>query len=178
MAGRTVKDEFLLGAMTFLNWLWDTSVYLYSETGKRCGRGWAAFVKEEEIWHIFENGAAYPFETAEGDQPQWIYNATRNQLINNCGGLMDPAAFRHCEYIGGGIKRGPTEIYDITDFLTAVRIHGCGSTEQPPVRVLLWAWAAWTGRKEVGWLASQREAYSVVLMNQEADEVVHEVAST
>lgn len=174
MAERSLKSEFLLGAMTFLNWSWDTSVYLYNESVKRCGRGWTAFTKDEDIWHFFENGAAYPYEAAEADQPTWIYNVSRNHLISTAGGLVDPAAFRHCEYIGGSIKRGETELYDITDFLTAVRIHG---RQQPPVRVLLWAWAAWTGRKEVGWLASQREAYSVVLMNQEADEVVHDVAA-
>ncbi len=175
MSGRSVKDEFLLGAMTFLNWLWDTSVYLYEEAGKRCGRGWAAFMKEEEVWHIFENGAAYPCEAAEADQPQWIYNVTRNHLILSEDGPFDPAALHHCQYIGGSIKRGDEEIYDMTDFLTAVRVHG---TEQPSVKVLVWAWAAWTGRKEVGWVASQRAPYNVVLMDTNADESTYEVTAS
>ncbi len=168
--GRSMKDEFLLSAMTFLNWLWDTSVYLYGEAGKRCSRGWSAFSKDEEVWHIFESGAAYPCEAAEGDAPQWVYNVTRNHLICTAEGLVDPAALRHCEYIGGGIKRGEEELYDMTDFLTGVRIHGA---QQPPIRVLLWAWAAWTGRREVGWVASQREPYSVVVMDSNADETTH-----
>ena len=180
--GRSMKDEFLLSAMTFLNWLWDASVYMYNEAGRRCGRGWAAFSKDEEVWHIFENGAAYPCETAEGDQPHWVYNITRNHLISGAGGgaPADPAgiegapnALRSCGYIGGGIKRGEAELYDMTDFLSSVRVHATAGQEVP-VRVLVWAWAAWTGRREVGWVASQREPYSVVLMDTNADERIVE----
>ncbi len=168
--GSSIKSEFLLGAMTLLNWLWDTTAYIYSEASSRLGRSWSAFIKEEDVWHIFESGVAYPCEVADGDQPQWIYNATRNHLIWSEGGLVDPAALRHCQYIGGGIERAEEEIYDMTDFLTAVRIHG---TAQPPVKVLLWAWAAWTGRKAVGWVASQRVPYNVVLMDSDAEQSVH-----
>jgi hypothetical protein len=180
--GRSMKDEFLLSAMTFLNWLWDTSVYMYNEAGRRCGRGWAAFSKDEEVWHIFENGAAYPYEVAEGDQPQWVYNVTRNHLISSAGGgaPADPAAIveaanvlRPCEFIGGGIRRGEAELYDMTDFLSSVRINVVAG-QQPSIRVLVWAWAAWTGRREVGWVASQRETYSVVLMDANADERIVE----
>jgi hypothetical protein len=164
-------SSILISSLSYFNWIYD----LWFGFTHRLGKAWSAFGAQDGIWHISTTGnkaIAYPADIMTGDRPEWIFNTESNHLIDTRAGLVGDDGFHHSEYIGGSLYENNVECHDITDFISSVRVFGA----QPPIQVLVWAWAVKTGRDCLGWLGARRnEAFEARMLNREADEVVFQL---
>lgn len=157
----------VISSLTYFNWFYD----LWFSFRRRLSKAYAAYAADEGIWHIYDRGGltfACPSDFVYGDHPQYIFNAETNHLIDTRAGVVDNTRLRLSNYIGGSLYYDGASQEDMTEFISALRIFG----EQPPARVLVWAWALATGREKLGWLASRREPFEVRMMDTNADDVI------
>ena len=157
-------SSILISSLSYFNWIYD----LWFDFSRRLGKAWVAYGVEEGVWHIYNRGDltfACPADFVYADQPQYIFNTETNHLFDTRAGLVGA---QPSDYIGGSLYYNGSSQEDLTDFISTMRIHG----EQPPVRVLVWAWAVATGREKLGWLVSRQEPFEVRLMDRNADDVV------
>lgn len=160
-------SSILISSLTYFNWFYD----LWFSFTRRLSKAYAAYTSKEGIWHIYDRAGltfACPSDFVYGDNPQYIFNMESNHLINTSAGLMDPTLLQPSDYIGGSLYYDGSSQEDLTDFISNLRIFG----EQPPVRILVWAWAVATGREKLGWLASRQEPFEVRLIDRNAEDVI------
>jgi hypothetical protein len=162
--------SILISSLSYFNWISD----LWFDFTNRLCKAWSAYSAKDGIWHIntIENkGYAYPSDIMTDGRPEWIYNAETHHLIHTSVGHVEGNGF-HSEFIGGSLYQNGIECHEITDFISSVRVFG----SQPPIQVLVWAWAAKTGSDCLGWVAARRnELFEARMLNREADEVIYEL---
>jgi hypothetical protein len=165
----TWYSSILISSLSYFNWIYD----LWFGFTHRVGKAWSAYGSQDGIWYINQIGnkaIAYPADLMTGDRPEWIFNAETNYLIDTRVRLVEGNGLQS-EFIGGSLYENNVEIHDITDFISSVRIFGT----QPPIQVLVYAWAVKTGRDSLGWLMARRnESFEARMMNREADEIIYE----
>jgi hypothetical protein len=162
--------NILISSLSYFNWISD----LWFDFTNRLYKAWYAYGAQDGIWHIntIQNkGYAYPSDIMTDDRPEWVFNADTNDLIDTSAGPVEGNGF-HSEFIGGSIYQNGIECHDITEFISTVRVFG----SQPPIQVLVWAWAAKTGSDCLGWVSARRnEIFEARMMNREADEVIYQL---
>lgn len=167
----TWYTNILISSLSYYNWIYD----LWFSFTHRLGKAWSAYGAEEGIWHINHIGNkayAYPADMMAGDRPKWIFNAEHNYLIDTTVGQVDVNDYHRSAFIGGSLYQNNIEYYDMTDFISSVRIFG----SQPPIQIIIWAWAIKTSKECVGWLEARRdEVCEARMLNREADEEIYNV---
>jgi hypothetical protein len=162
--------SILISSLSYFNWIYD----LWFDFTHRLGKAWSAYAAQDGIWHINNignKGYIYPAHIMTDDRPEWIFNAETNHLINTSVGLVEGNGL-HSEFIGGSLYENNVEIHDITDFISSLRVFG----SQPPIQVLVWAYAAKTGSGCLGWVAARRnQPFEARMLNREADEVIYQL---
>lgn len=145
-----IPPDVALKTLSILNTTWSFLSSAASFVWK-VGKGiWKSVLPEN---YVFFNGSGFPYNIHDLNlnapgvaAPEWYYNASRRIFISaHLHDTSDSFQTHHLPFLSAEVKYNDLMLYDITEFMEAVRWAGDGAQHPPSASVLLGAWALETG---------------------------------